>query len=355
MSSAKDWLAAIHRLHFAEPVAVLNVCGGHEHSISQAGLRSCLPPWLRLIPGPGCPVCVCPEEDLFAVIDLSLEQDLTVVSFGDMLRVPVNAAKGAVRSLAEARAQGADIRPIASPLEAVAIAQAAPHRPVVFFAAGFETTFAPIAALWQHGVPDNLFLWSAGRLTQPAVRLLLSQQPNFQMLLAPGHVATIMGAEEWQFVADAGIPVAVTGFTSESLLAGLYAVLCQYQAQEATVMNSYPEWVTPAGNVKAKALLQQVFNIETGRWRGIGDIPHSAFVPAAAEAAWPLPSSEVKRQRAGEMPPGCDCAAVVLGKKTPVECRLFGRACTPEQPVGPCMVSDEGACQIWWLNAVAQA
>ena len=203
MASARQWLDRIHALALPHPVKVMNVCGGHERSIAMAGLRRALPATIELVPGPGCPVCVCPEEAVYDAIQLALRKDVILVAFGDMLRVPVNAPKGEARSLEQARAAGGDVRPVASPRDAVRIARANPERPVVFFAAGFETTTAPVAAMLLEGVPDNLSVLLAARLTWPAVAMLLdSGEPGFHALIAPGHVATIMGADEWRFVAD---------------------------------------------------------------------------------------------------------------------------------------------------------
>ena len=210
---AQEWLERIHGLPLDATVRVMNVCGGHERSISMAGLRGALPKQVELIPGPGCPVCVCPEEDIYSAIQIALNEDVILVAFGDMLRVPVNAPKKDPRSLEQAKAAGADIRPIASPADAVRIARAHPGRRVVFFAAGFETTTAPVAAMADEGMPDNLLLLMSGRLTWPAVAMLLdSGSPGFDCLIAPGHVATIMGPEEWQFVVDKhGLPAVPRG------------------------------------------------------------------------------------------------------------------------------------------------
>ncbi len=201
--SARDWLDRIRALPLKRSVKIMNVCGGHERSISMAGLRSALPSQIELIPGPGCPVCICPEEDIYEAIQLALNEDIILLAFGDMLRVPVNVKKSQARTLDQARAQGADIRPIASPTEAVSIAKSNPDKAVVFFAAGFETTTAPVAAMLAEGVPDNLSVLLSGRLTWPAVAMLLdSGGAGFDALVAPGHVATVMGPEEWQFVID---------------------------------------------------------------------------------------------------------------------------------------------------------
>jgi hydrogenase expression/formation protein HypD len=353
--SAADWLTALHDLRVDRPVRIMNVCGGHERSISAAGLRTLIPANVELVPGPGCPVCICPEEDVYEAIQLALNEDITLVAFGDMLRVPVNVPKREPRSLEQAKAAGADIRPIASPIDAVRIAENDPSRLVVFFAAGFETTTAPVAAMLAEGAPDNLLVLLSGRLTWPAVAMLLETgTPGFDALVAPGHVSTVMGPEEWQFVVDKhDIPAAVAGFTPESLVAAMYSVLRQLRDKRHFLDNCYSTVVRPGGNTEARRQIDQVMNVVDANWRGIGIIPKSGFALreeyAAHDARKRFRSyADESRKRVGEMPPGCDCAKVVLGKIYPNQCRLYGAACTPRKPIGPCMVSDEGACRIWW-------
>lgn len=352
--SARDWLDRIRTLPLDRTVRVLNVCGGHERTLASAGLRTLIPQQIQLIPGPGCPVCICPEEDVFDAIHLSQSQPIILAAFGDMLRVPVNVPKGQPRSLEQARAAGADIRPIAGPAEAVAIAEAHPTKDVVFFAAGFETTLAPVAAMACQGMPRNLFLLVSGRLTWPAVAMLLaSEQPGFETLVAPGHVATVMGPEEWEFVArDYGMPAAIAGFTPESLLAGIYSTLRQLLDGKPFLDNCYRECVRPGGTVGAKQCLSHAMEVTDATWRGIGVIPKSGFRLrpefSAHNASLRYTLVQAGRPRSGEMPPGCDCARVILGKVLPTACKLYGTGCTPESPIGPCMVSDEGACRIWW-------
>ena len=361
-AAAREWLERIHALPLPDKVRVMNVCGGHERSITMAGLRAALPQAIELIPGPGCPVCICPEEDVYTAIQLALHEDIILLAFGDMLRVPVNVKKAEACSLQQAKAAGADIRPIASPLEALRVACAYPQRRVVFFAAGFETTTAPVAAMLAQGAPDNLLVLLSGRLTWPAVAMLLNaEQPGFDGLIAPGHVATVMGPEQWQFVVDQHeFPTAVAGFTPASLLAALYSVLRQHLEERPFLDNCYPEVVRPGGNRGAQALMQQTLEVVDANWRGVGTIPSSGYGINAEyqhhDVHRHLPHyGDAARKRAGEMPPGCDCARVVLGKVYPNQCRLYGKACTPRNPIGPCMVSDEGACRIWWAGGVREA
>ena len=364
-TDARTWLERIRGLSLQGRVRIMNVCGGHERSITMAGLRGALPEAVELIPGPGCPVCVCPEEDIYAAIQLARRNDTIVAAFGDMLRVPCNAPKSEPRSLEQARAAGGDVRPLSSPEEVLPIARDNPDREVVFFAAGFETTIAPVAGLVAHGVqtgwPPNLSILLSGRLTWPAVAMLLdSGEPGFDALVAPGHVSTVMGPEEWAFVAeDHRIPAAVAGFTPESLLAATYSVLRQVIEQRPFLDNCYPQLVRPGGNPTARQTLDAVMDVVDANWRGIGVIPASGFGLKAehenldARHRFGIEPDE-DRKRAGEMPPGCDCARVVLGRIYPNECVLYGKACTPRKPIGPCMVSDEGACRIWWASGVRE-
>lgn len=362
MTDARTWLGRIEALPTSDKVRIMNVCGGHERTVTHSGLRSRLPDNIEIIPGPGCPVCVCPEEDIYQAIRLAMDEDVILVAFGDMLRVPVNVPKGETRSLAEARAAGADVRPIASPLEARQIAHDNPQRDVVFFAAGFETTMAPVAAMLIEGVPDNLTLLLSGRLTWPAVMMLLSsEQAGFDGLIAPGHVATVMGPEEWAFVHERfGIPVAVAGFTADSLVTATYSVLRQHLENRPFLDNCYASVVRPGGNPIAREQMAQAFDVVAANWRGIGSIDDSGYALRADFAQHDArrrfaDHADPERRRIGEMPPGCDCARVVLGKRYPNQCRLYGSACTPRHPIGPCMVSDEGACRIWLSSGVEYA
>lgn len=354
-TTAAEWLARIKSLPLQEEVRILNVCGGHERTIAQSGLRSVLPANVKVIPGPGCPVCICPEEDVYDAIQLALTRAVILVAFGDMLRVPVSVTKSQARSLEQARAAGADVRPLAAPGQALDIARENPSKTVVFFVPGFETTLAPVSAMIQQGVPDNLLFLVSGRLTWPAVAMLLdSDEVGFEALVAPGHVATVMGSDEWQFVVRKhGMPTAIGGFKPETLLAALYSVLRQRIEGRPFLDNCYAESVKPAGNPVARRCLEQTFKVIDANWRGIGIIARSGFElhPALSHLDARLKfdlQAGADRAPHAEMPPGCDCARVILGKVLPNDCYLYGRACTPRTPIGPCMVSDEGACHVWW-------
>jgi hydrogenase expression/formation protein HypD len=232
---------------------------------------------------------------------------------------------------------------------------------VVFLAAGFETTTAPCAAMLAQGAPENLYVLLSGRRTWPIVaQLLESGAAAFDALVAPGHVSTVMGPEEWEFVvARHGMPAAIAGFMPDTLLAATYSVLRQYQEGRPFLDNCYPTAVRSGGNAAARRFLEQVMEVVDANWRGIGVVPKSGYALRTAYAAHDarvrFPGyRDLARKRAGQMPPGCDCAQVVLGRIRPNECRLYGVACTPHHPIGPCMVSDEGACRIWWASGVRE-
>ncbi|SMF20444.1 Hydrogenase maturation protein HypD [Alteromonadaceae bacterium Bs31] len=367
--NARYWLDKINSLSKPpQTFNVLNVCGGHERSITQAGLRSVLPQWLRLVPGPGCPVCVCPEADIALAITIALKETVSLLAFGDMLRVPINSAAlhkllpKHIRSLENAKAAGADIRPVASPLEVKALALENPHTQFVFFAAGFETTMAPVAAMMSEffsgNLPGNISFLISGRKTWPAVKHLLDDEQSAPIhgLIAPGHVATIMGAKEWQFVAnDYQLPTAIAGFDSESLLQAFYCVRYQTEIKKPTLQNCYPRAVKPEGNKLAQSTLEQCFSVNDANWRGIGSIEQSGYQLRAelnnvnAQLKFAGYLDEINEAFARDsMPKSCRCADVVMARILPDQCALYGKSCLPRQALGPCMVSDEGACRIWW-------
>jgi len=373
IEQARMWLNKItQRPKPEQPVNVLTICGGHERTIARSGLRTVLAPWLNLIPGPGCPICVCPEHDIALAIAIAQEPRTIIVSFGDMLRVPVNRSKQpftylsatnpykntTLRSLTHAHAAGADIRAIASPMDAFRIAKENPGKQVIFFAVGFETTMAPVAALatghLKNQLPVNLRFLISGRRTWPIVNKLLKekQTKHINGIIAPGHVATIMGIDEWQFAAqDFAIPTAVAGFDANSLLQACHSILSQNRKKHAIVDNCYPSAVRTEGNTNARDLLDQCFSTVDASWRGIGVVTDSGFelrnVFDAINARKLYAQSEACIEAETK---DCRCADIVMARRTPDQCPLFSKHCNPTNPHGPCMVSGEGACQIWWQS-----
>lgn len=359
--SAQYWLDKIKSLPLKNSLRIMNVCGGHERTLSSAGLRSLLPEEIKLIPGPGCPVCICPEESIHFAIRLSEQSHVKLVSFGDMLRVPVSkkTAKSTATTLLESRSKGHDVIAVASPLEVLELARQNPSKILVFFIAGFETTLAPIVAMLEQGLPDNVKLLIAARKTWPIVQYLLSSPSNnLDALIAPGHVASVMGGQEWVFVTEQfNVPCAIAGFNQSSLLAAIYSVCRQTLENKIFLDNCYAAVVNNNGNPTAKNLIEKYFSVYDANWRGIGIVENSGFCLQQEYKHWNAENLfsdlwqdilQEERQQKKDMPAGCDCDQVVLGKIQPNECRLFGKACSPAQPIGPCMVSDEGACHIWW-------
>ena len=352
--SANYWLEKIYQLPLEKSIRILNVCGGHERTLTHAGIRSLLPEKLQIIPGPGCPVCVCDEKTLQFAITLALQTDNCVLSFGDMLRVPNNAGRSQIKSLEQARTHGANVIAISSPQEVMDYANQHPELQCIFFAAGFETTAAPIAAMIELGLPDNLTLLLALKKTWPVVcELLSSDTSKLDGIVAPGHVATIMGSDEWQFVnTDFKLPCTIGGFSESSLLAAIYSVTKQIKNGTVTLENCYGVVAKKYGNQQAQQVIQRCFDVTSANWRGIGETPRSGFTLkqryAAIDARNKFQHLIPENTAQQNMPAGCDCSKVVLGKISPMECPLYQTACTPANPIGPCMVSDEGACHIWW-------
>ncbi len=326
---------------------IMHVCGSHEHTISRWGLRSLLPQGLEVIAGPGCPVCVCPAHEVGEAIEL-VRRGVTVATFGDMLNLPTRFG-----SLAQAKAEGGDVRLIYSPMDAARVAQRNPDREVVLFAVGFETTAAPVAAVLGAGeLPDNFSLLVSHRLTPPAMELLLGiGDIHIDGFIAPGHVSTITGSDAWRRFPEAyAMPVVVAGFEPEDILLAMLLLVRQLNRGEAKLENEYARVVPDAGNRPALAAIEEVFEVTPAWWRGIGRIPRSGLRPRRELA------HRDARERFGirfeadlsDLPPGCSCHLVMLGKAYPPACPLYGKKCTPSSPYGPCMVSQEGTCFIWF-------
>ena len=330
------------------PLRIMEVCGTHTHEIFRLGIRRILPPGLKLISGPGCPVCVTPDGYMDAAIAYAGMEDVIVATFGDMLKVP-----GSSSSLAEAMARGGDVRIVYSPLDALTIAKENPDKKVVFLAVGFETT-APTAAAAvlaaERENADNFFLLPAQKLVPPAIRALLADEDaRIDGFILPGHVAVVTGSEYFSFLAEEyHLPGVVAGFSPTELLRGIYRLVRQAAAGEARIENEYKSVVRPEGNPAAQEMMARVYETCAAEWRGLGTIPASGLRLREAyrrfdfSAARPLdlPPAPPKKS-------GCRCGEVLRGKITPKECKLFGTACVPEHAAGPCMVSAEGVCAAW--------
>ena len=325
---------------------IMEVCGTHTMSIAKAGIRSLLPEQVSLLSGPGCPVCVTPPEDIDAVLELAGERDLVLTSYGDMLRVP-GSRRG--DSLLRRRALGADVRIVYSPMDALEIARNEPEKQVVFLGIGFETT-APgtavaILTAKEQGL-KNFTVLSMLKSVEPALRALITTE-GFAVdgFLCPGHVASIIGEAGFRFLPEEYcLPGVIGGFEAEEILLAIALLLRQIAEGKARIQNAYPRAVRPEGNPAARGMLERCFRMEDARWRGLGEIPDSGFALREEFAELDAAKRFPVRSSAAAPQSGCRCGDVITGRLRPRQCPLFGAVCTPEDPVGPCMVSSEGAC-----------
>lgn len=343
---ARAILARIHGLASAvdRPLRFMEVCGTHTMSAARAGLHDLLPPSVRLSSGPGCPVCVTAPGYIAAAVALAGDRRVTIATFGDLIRVP-----GGNASLERARSLGADVRVVYSALDALALARRDFSREVVFLGVGFETTTPTVAAAVRRaraeGIP-NFSVLAAHKTMPRAMRAVLdSADVAIDGILCPGHVSTITGSAMYAFIADEfGVPCAIAGFEPVDMLRGVRALLEQIVVGRAEVANAYGRVVRADGNPGARAVVAEVFEPADAEWRGIGVIPESGvgfrsdWRDRDAVHRFSIVVPEIAP------PPNCLCGAILRGASDPDRCSLFGRACTPARPVGPCMVSNEGAC-----------
>ena len=330
-------------------IRIMEVCGTHTVAIFRAGLRQILPEGIELVSGPGCPVCVTADDYIDAAIAYAGMADVIITTFGDMLKVP-----GTRSSLAAAQAQGADVRIVYTPLDALTVAAENPSKQVVFLAVGFETTApteaAAVLAAKAQG-RGNFFLLSAQKLVPPVMRALLDGgETHVDGFLLPGHVAVVTGTDAFAFLAqDYHIPGVVGGFAPLEILRALHRIVRQIGAGEARIENAYESVVRRAGNPVARAAMERVYEPAAVRWRGLGMIPASGLLMREEYAAF-----DFARVRplvidvGGDGRHGCRCGEVLRGAIVPRDCALFGRSCVPEHAIGPCMVSVEGTCAAWY-------
>lgn len=334
------------------PLRFMEVCGTHTVSVFRGGIRQMLgsvTDGVELVSGPGCPVCVTPDSYMDKAIAYAGREDIIIATFGDMLKVP-----GSNSSLSAARAEGADIRIVYSPLECLAIARENPGKKVVFLAVGFETTAptaaATVLAARQEGI-TNLFLLSAQKLVPPVLRTLIADpEVRVDGFILPGHVAVVTGSEAFAFLSrDYRLPGVVTGFEPLQILRALCRLTELASSGEARVENEYGSVVRPEGNPGARQAVAEVYAEADAKWRGLGNIPRSGLCMREAYAAHdiervlPIPETALPPPRQS----ACRCGEVLRGLATPPQCPLFGRACVPAHAVGPCMVSVEGVCAAW--------
>jgi len=337
------------------PWTVMEICGGQTHSIVKFGIDRLLPPEVTLVHGPGCPVCVTPAGMIDKAIEIAVRPEVIFASFGDMARVP-----GTGSNLLAAKARGADLRLVYSPLDALQIARDNPHKQVVFFAVGFETT-APATAMAVHRAKqegiDNFSMLVAHVLVPPAMEAILSSPSRtIQGFLAAGHVCAVMGYEEYIPISERyRVPVVVTGFEPLDILQGLYMCLKQLKEGRAEVENQYTRAVQAQGNRTAQQIIREVFHVVPRHWRGVGEIAQSGLGLAPAYAGF---DAERRFGAAADKPDAqgeCISGQVLQGVAKPMECPSFGTHCTPEQPLGAPMVSSEGACAAYYRHRRREA
>ncbi|MCP4294950.1 MAG: hydrogenase formation protein HypD [Proteobacteria bacterium] len=331
------------------PIKLMHICGTHEHEIVKYGVRQLLPNNIRIIPGPGCPVCICPVEAIDQAVKLSHQTGVTVLTFGDMIRVPATRA-----SLEDARRTGGDVKMVYGPMDAVTLALENPDRKYVFFSVGFETTTFGVASLLKNGCPKNLFFLMANRYMPPILELLMDvHDESIQGFMLPGHAVTITGIEPYKFMEkEFGFPCVVTGFEPVDLLVGIRDLLVQIKQGEARVTNAYKRVVNDEGNLIALEILAEVFDIKAGIWRGIDRVENSAYILKDAYSDFDaLKQFDCDPGYPPQPhPPGCECHRIMLGELQPTDCKMFRSHCTPSKPYGPCMVSTEGTCRTWYAH-----
>lgn len=343
-------LKQIHAVsqRMSHPVTIMEICGSHTSAIGRFGIRNLLPQNVRLISGPGCPVCVTSAEDVDAALHLAGAPHVIFATFGDMLRVPGTGGD----SLQKKRAEGCDIRVVSSADECLEIALSNPQKEVVMMGIGFETTAPTLAAAIMGCRKKNIrnfSVFSVHKIVPPAIRALLDD-PLLKIdgFLCPGHVSTMIGAKAYQMIPDAGRAAVITGFEPVDILEGVWMLLEQIERQKMEVAIQYSRGVNPDGNPRAMHLLQAVFETTDARWRGLGAIAASglalreAFSAFDAREKFPLPDIQ------SHDIPGCGCGDILRGIKQPRDCPLFKTVCTPVNPVGPCMVSSEGTCAAYY-------
>ena len=329
-------------------VSIMEVCGSHTQAIGRYGIRKMLPENVRLISGPGCPVCVTSIHDVDVSIHLAARPGVIFATFGDMLRVPGTAGA----SLQKLKAQGADIRVVASPLDSITLARDNPDKHIVFMGIGFETTSPTIGAMVMRarklGI-SNVSVFSVHKVIPPAMQALINDPAiKIDGFICPGHVSIIIGADAYTFIAEAGKPAVITGFEPIDVLEGILMILEQLVEERPAVAIQYGRGVSRAGNAKARAVLDEVFTARDAEWRGLGTIPGSGLVFRDAYQEYDtLKHFEVPRIQSTEIK-GCACGDVLRGVIIPDECPLFGQGCTPVNPIGPCMVSGEGSCAAYY-------
>ena len=331
-----------------ESCTLMEVCGTHTVSIARNGIRDLMPAGVKLASGPGCPVCVTSNKDIDTVIALSRVPGVTIATFGDMTRVP-----GSTSSLLAEQADGRDVRIVYSPLDALTLASAHPETEVVFVGVGFETTTPLVAVAIKRAAAmglKNFSVFGAHKNMPGALEQIINDpELNVDALILPGHVSTIIGVEPYVFLAEKyGIPGVITGFEPVDILQGIAMIMRQLHEGRADIEIAYARGVMPEGNPVARAAIDEVFETCSSTWRGLGEIPGSGYRIREEFAAFDAVRKFSPDVEPTQDPKGCRCGDVLRAHMAPNECPLFRRVCTPENPVGPCMVSSEGSCAAYY-------
>lgn len=339
----KDIVRALKE-YDGEEVRIMEVCGTHTAAISENGIPSMLSDKIKLISGPGCPVCVTVTAVIDKLIELSMREDTIVLTFGDLIRV-----KGSKMSLADAKGEGAHVKMVYSPMETVTLAKEDPAHTYVFAAIGFETTTPVYAMVLEKAIElglANLKLLTSLKTMPEVIRWVVKNGGGIDGFIAPGHVATITGSDEYKELSEElGIPFVVSGFEGPQLLATIYA-LCSMKGKTG-IRNMYKSAVSEEGNTKAKEIVAKYFEPSDASWRGMGKIKGSGMVLRKEYSKYDAGSMGLDEDH---MPPGCSCASVLVGKIKPCDCPLFGKSCTPDNAHGACMVSTEGSCYNYFVS-----
>lgn len=334
----------------------MEFCGGHTHAIFRYGIPDLLPSNVKMIHGPGCPVCILPISRIDSAIELAVEHQVILCSYGDMMRVPGSRR----RSLLKAKAEGADIRMVYSCMDALTIAKQNPEREVVFFAIGFETTTPPTALILQQAKKDavgNFSVFCNHVLTPSAISTILESPEVRDMglvpldgFIGPAHVSTVIGSQPYEYFAEEyQKPVVIAGFEPLDVLQAILMLIRQVNEGRAEIENEFTRAVTPEGNIKAKNLVANVFEMRAEfEWRGLGVVPYSGLRIKSEYAQFDAEKKFCLKPSNGKDNKACECPAILRGVKNPKDCKLFGTQCTPENPIGSCMVSSEGACAAYY-------
>lgn len=348
MDSLQDVISYLANYN-GTPVKLMEVCGTHTSSIAKNGIRSIISTKIRLCSGPGCPVCVTPQGYIDKLCSYSLDENTVVLTFGDMMKVP-----GTKDTLSDAKAKGGKIGIFYSPFEVIEKAKRTPNLTYIVAAVGFETT-VPVYALMMEYIINkkikNIKFLTALKVIVPVLQILCSEENNIDGFIAPGHVSAIIGSDVYIPLSKKfEKPFAVSGFTGEEILVGIYDLIKQIESGKCDTHNLYKSVVSASGNAKARLLINKYFESSSTFWRGVGQLSHSGLYLKKNYAEFDAGSRDIQHNY--ERVSGCRCSDVIMGRIDPLECKMFGKICNPAKAMGPCMVSGEGACGIWYKQGV---